>query len=79
MTEKSITTFLMARRVSFCLSWAVKSLVYCDGTLGLATEPEESLGHVLADRAIVLLEPEYMTEWSWMHLDSSHPDRRTWK
>lgn len=47
MTEKSITTFLMARRVSFCLSWAVKSLVHCDGTLGLATEKKESLGHVL--------------------------------
>lgn len=45
--DLSITTFLMARRVSFCLSWAVKSLVHCDGTLGLATEKEESLGHVL--------------------------------
>lgn len=49
----------MARRVGFCMSWAAKSLVHLGGTLGLATEKEESLGHVLADRAIMLKEPEY--------------------
>lgn len=49
----------MARRVGFCMSWVAKSLVHLGGTLGLATEKEESLGHVLADKAIMLKEPEY--------------------
>lgn len=54
MTEKSITIFLIATRVVFCMSWVVKSLIHLGGTLELATEKEKSLGHILTDRAIML-------------------------
>lgn len=50
------------------MSWVVKSLIHLGGTLELATEKEKSLGHILADRSIMLLEPEYMNECSWVPL-----------
>lgn len=55
-------------RVVFGMSWVVKSLIHLGGTLELATEKEKSLGHILADRSIMLLEPEYMNECSWVPL-----------